>query len=270
MIRQVIGVDFSGARDAAKRIWICRSTIVAGKLVLHSLAPVADLTGLRRTSRETAYEYLREMLANAAPSLCGLDVPFSLPEPAIPNGSWFQLLAEMRQPNYSPADFRNTILQRCGGIELRRETDRYAKAPFSPINLRMFRQTFYGLAEIIAPLIVSGAARCWPFQSPDAALPNLLEVCPASYLKKQGLYQPYKGKAARHLQQRQKILGHLTDIIDFGNESCPIREKLLADNNGDALDSILCAVIAYQNGMRRRSYPESLSAKFATEGNVYF
>jgi hypothetical protein len=92
VIQQVVGVDFSGDRDASQRVWVSQVTVLDGRLKLQLLAPVAKLTGLQQTSRVATYEYLRKLLAGITHSMCGLDVPFSLPEPVVANGNWYQLL----------------------------------------------------------------------------------------------------------------------------------------------------------------------------------
>jgi hypothetical protein len=76
-------------------------------------------------------------------------------------------------------------------------------------------------------------------QSLRADVPWIIEICPASALKKEGLYIPYKGKGAKKQAVREHILDHFErKVLDLPKD---IRGRALQNSDGDALDSIIAA-----------------------------
>ena len=103
---------------------------------------------------------------------------------------------------------------------------------------------------------------------PQICRPWLLEVCPASILKKAGLYFPYKGKTQKHLAARSHILERAVKDIDLCIDLDSVKFIILADHNGDAIDSTLAAISAFV----ALGKPELFSTKDKTrqiEGYVY-
>ena len=158
--------------------------------------------------------------------------------------------------------------------DARRETDRNAKTPFSPLNLRLFRQTFHGLRDVILPLVENGALAL-PFDElPSDEMETeteklwLLEICPASLLKKQKLYLSYKGRSTLQRENREAILQQTKERTRL-KMSEEISQCIFEDTEGDALDAVLAAVCVFralQNPANFRSQSER--QKF--EGRVYF
>jgi len=72
-------------------------------------------------------------------------------------------------------------------------------------------------------------------------VPWLLETCPASALKRAGLYAPYKGSAAKHRAQRAHILDGLITLQHLIPGSRSHRGRILQDTGGDALDAVIAA-----------------------------
>lgn len=105
--------------------------------------------------------------------------------------------------------FREWCRRRAAGKKLRRQTDWDNKAPFAPYNLRVYRQTFYGLRNLLAPLVATGRASVLPMQAPAPNLPWLVEAYPACLLKAAGQYRPYKGPGDRQRVAREGIVEHL-------------------------------------------------------------
>jgi hypothetical protein len=118
--------------------------------------------------------------------------------------------------NYSdPEDFRKKC-QTKNNHELKRVTDIKCKTPFSPYNLRLYKQTFFGLHDILAPLIVADLVCVLPMQSALQGKSCILEICPASTLKNlekrlkiEDIYTSYKGRGIRFRDQRLQILDTL-------------------------------------------------------------
>jgi hypothetical protein len=243
---RIIGIDFSGARDAGARVWIAEAVADReGPLRVINCIKGEELPGSGR-GREACLVALTAFLAEAGQAAIGLDFPFGLPLPLVQADTWTQFVVDFPERFPSVQDFRETCIRETCGKEHKRATDREARTPFSPYNLRLFRQTYYGLRMLVHPLIQNNRARAIPMQPPARGKPILLEICPATTLKRdprgRDLYQPYKGRGDLRRRQRETILGHFEGNGRVAFETPAIRERLLADPGGDALDSVLAAI----------------------------
>jgi hypothetical protein len=257
----IIGVDFSGAALAGEKIWIATGRADGGVLRIESLQRASELPG-SAPEREAALAALREYLQSFKSAACGLDFPFSLSRESITPeySAWRDWLYSLSE--YSDADaFRESF------SDLRRQTDIQSKTPLSPLNLRLYRQTFHGLRDVLLPLAKSGA-RVLPFDEAEENGLWLLEICPASFLKKQKLYLSYKGKSDLQRQNREMILDALKSRFALSVDE-EQSTRALEDTEGDALDALLAALSTF----RALQSPAQLLAQNETEkleGKVYF
>lgn len=239
-IRRVYGVDFSGAKDAGKRIWIASGEVRDGTLEIQRCFPAQDLDG-SGTDREQCLTALRDFIETQNASVFGIDFPFGLPRKLVKNVKWERFVRSFARGYPDPEAFREACL-RCGeGAELRRMTDWEAQSPFSPYNVRIYKQTYYGIAKILAPLLRRGSVWVPPMQKAMPGKPWILEVCPASTLKRLGLYVPYKGRTGKKRAARAKILKRLEKLGMIYAEAEPLRSTVLSNAGGDALDSVIIA-----------------------------
>lgn len=256
----VIGIDFSGGIDAGHKIWLAEGPISSGQVHLLGLRRASELAG-GMADRATAIAALREWIA-ALPGgiLIGCDFPFSLARSMIRHDSWDAFAAafgvDYPQPEALFAAGRDA------GSPYR-QTDREARTPFAPCNLRIYRQTYYGIRDLLAPLATTDRARILPFHDPASGLPGLIEVCPASLLKARGWYIPYKGPDRR--PARAWLLDRLieNDIVI----PTPFRDAMLDDPEGDALDSVIAAVCTAR-AIEQIAQP--VDALSRLEGRVYY
>lgn len=249
MIRRerIAGVDFSGARNAGKLIWIASGFIADDGFHLEECFPASDLPG-SGADKDRALPALVNFLAGETDAIIGLDYPFSLPARLIQEKSWEEFIAAF-PTNYPSADhFRNTCQKAAQGRELKRRTDVEARTPFSAYNLRLYRQTYDGIRNVLHPLVSNDLARVIPVQTPHDDKPVLAEACPASLLKAENLYVSYKSKEG---DGRAKILDGLIARKLMANPSPALRAILLENKGGDALDAAIAAIIA----MRARNDP---------------
>ena len=243
-IFRLVGVDFSGACRPACSIWIAELSRAPAGLQLEACFSLAERVG-KQSERSACYRWLREYLSRLAGAAIGLDVPFSLPAPLIPTPTWEAMLAWFSERFVSPEHFLDYSRQAGGPRELKRETDRLAEAPMAPANLRLYRQTFYGIRQILAPLVNSQAVVVLPFQRPVPGKPWLLEVCPACYLKRRRLNRPYKGSGEGFRRGRAHLLEALcrTELLQIEEA---LQEKIKACAGGHALDAVLGALSVEQ------------------------
>ncbi len=259
-----LGVDFSGARDAGNTIWVAEGAEADGRLIVHGLCRARDLPG-GGADRSRALSALRSHLAVQDNALVGLDFPFSLPQQLIDAPDW-PTFARTFTSRYSDAQaFRADCRGRTDGRELKRRTDRRTKTPFSAYNLRLYRQTYWGVAAVLAPLAEDRRMAIAPvLERPDASC-TLAECCPASSLKRLDCYRPYKGRGDGLRASRAAILGRLQDE----GVSCDgaLEDMAISDIGGDALDAVVAAAtmwrVAGRTGadLNRRDDIDALEAR---------
>ncbi len=242
--RRILGVDFSGAGDAGRKIWIAQARIAKGRLNVEACDSAATLFGCAPAAEPT-HRALVEFLREAGACAVGCDFPFSLHAAMVPGRDWGVFLARFPRRYPTPEAFYRESHRRWG--EARRACDRAARTPFAPNNLRLYRQTYHGLRDVLLPLVAARAACVLPLQRPRAGVPWLLECCPASALKRLGLYLPaYKGAGRERARRRSGILWTLECRGDLVPLSACLRRTLVAQAGGDALDSLIAAWIAFQ------------------------
>lgn len=252
----VAGVDFSGAVDCGRRLWVARGTARPGGGVRFDTLMRGEELPDGGRGAGSCFPALVEWLGKLpGGAIAGLDFPFGLPEaiaaladcPPQPGG-WTAFVAGFEARFPSADEFRRRCAEAAGGREWKRVTDIANRTPFCPWNLRMYRQTWAGIARVVAPLVVSGRAVGLPMQAPDPGKPGLIEACPASGLKVRGQYAPYKGRGLAEEGRRRALLEWLSDDSTPFAGRCVVPEQLaaraLANTGGDALDALLCAEAA--------------------------
>lgn len=262
---RILGVDFSGASDAGRKIWIAEGHPDGnGALELLRCVPAIDLPGGGRTPAE-AVPALARHIAGLGAARVGCDFPFSLPRDLVGARSW-RSFAIRYAANFIDADsFRSLMRTTQNAAEHKRMTDRIAKTPFNSYNLRLYRQTWWGISGVLRPLIATRSASVRPQQKLLAGKPTLIEVCAACTLKSIDLYPAYKGKDATHRKARRRILDGL---IERGALSAPgrrMRALLLDNEGGDALDAVIGAIATARADLSKE--PDAFQR---LEGRVYY
>ena len=268
--RVAIGVDFSGGRNASKKIWIAE-TEWANERELRLCRLVNDLT----------FDDLQKEIVRERPADILLDFPFGLAEQTCTNlgiaeSSTYLKIWE-KVGGYENAEmFR--VSAKAGetgqGSERshKRSVDREKKTPFAPINLRMFRQTYFGQAKVLLPAKQTGCnSRFLPWDKFDDVdnLPRVGEGCPASMLKALGWPSGgYKGTGPISEGKRSSLLCDLEGIVQL-TMSIPDKNQIIADTEGDALDALLLAVGAAHLQADELEAGRQSSGTHQTEGFVY-
>lgn len=266
---RVLGVDFSGAVDAGRKLWVATGRIDGDHLVIETCLRGSDLPGARR-DRASCLAALRSVLAGANSAVVGLDFPFSLPRTLIPDESWCAFARRFPDRFPDAETFKRTCARiaedETGRRELRRETDREAKTPFSPYNLRLYLQTYHGIRDVLAPLVAADTVRVLPMQPPTPNRPWLIEICPASTLKRLGVSQPYKGKGLD--TARESLLAHVEAACSMHVPDA-IKALAVGDDEGDALDSLIAAAATFGALRDGRLSQGAATDDQAIEGLVY-
>ena len=241
----VAGVDFSGARDAGKHIWIAEGMPTPNGVRIDALTR-ADALPAGGASFDSAMTGLCDHVAGLTDSIIGFDFPFSIPAELIGQTTWPAFVRDFARRYPTPQDFRDHCRARTGGRELKRITDVEAKVPWCAYNLRLYRQTWAGIRHVLAPVVCGKRARIIPIQTVKDGLPVIAEICPASFLKRENLYFPYKGRGPELQQARSKILTELARRKYLVAVRGKLRRTMVEDIGGDALDATLSAICAAQ------------------------
>lgn len=259
-----IGVDFSGATNAGNLIWIASGIYENGGLQILDCRAARDLPDAG-SNRDLALGALRQFAGQQKEAVIGLDFPFGLPKSLVEEDSWESFILSFPRKYNSPDHFRKVCLEAADGRELKRATDMVSKAPFSPYNLRMFRQTYYGICDLLYPLIKNNEVSVLPMQKSEAGKPRLLEICPASFLKREGINISYKGRPEEKYRARLKILEYMENEKGLRYELTSLRDTILENRGGDALDSLIAAYCAFKYGSEISPAYEA-----GVEGYIYY
>lgn len=225
------GVDFSGADSggAAKIRVVTRDGAAPG-------APVVSAGRMDRRG------LVRAILASAQDGRMHtwrIDAPMSLPaevasEFALP-ADWLAL-AKWMHAFGSPRLWRTELRSRMRR-EPRRACDTALSTPMSPLNLRVFKQTWTFICEVLVPLSEAGIRiePAFAGTNPDVVV---CEGCPASVLHSKGWpRRGYKGGGEPPRALRSEMIDLLREAgIDI---PAAMAEEAIRDEEGDLLDAIL-------------------------------
>lgn len=275
---RISGVDFSGAQQAGKGIWVADGLPSAGRLEIGLLTRLDWLPGSAK-ARTPALAYLRERIASRPDVLTGLDFPFSLPAMLLGGRSW-QAFVCQTMPKYPDAEtFRSDCFTRAGRREIRRTAEAEAKTPLAAYNLLIYHQTFQGMTQFIAPLVSGGQAAVLPMMDERAGKPAMIEICPASTLKawqgnlgNVGYKKSSKRKSAKdRASQMARRRGIADELAARGvSINAASRDLAIEDPGGDALDALLAAYATWQAWLDPACLAPRAASTDALEGRVYF
>jgi hypothetical protein len=267
---QIYGIDLSGAQDTGSRIWIAEGIPDGGRLMVSECYRAKDLPNSGNGIKD-CLPALVEFIKSSRKGVFGFDFPFSLPSPLIKEKTWKEFVLAFPKRYKTPEAFREACRESNGGREMKRRTDVESRTPFSPYNLRLFRQTYYGISKVLFPLVHAGSACVLPFDKPVAGKPWILEVCPASTLKhlmEKGV-PSYKGPAKSKRENRRQILTVVKGKgVTFGKDAA-LEDKIIANKGGDALDSVIAALAAFKTIQNVDALIPEDNGNWKTEGYVY-
>ena len=205
-----------------------------------------------------------------------IDAPFSLPVELLEahgvDPKWEASIDWLRSFE-SPRQWRRQCRQ-VSRREPRRAIDQRFKTPMSPVNIRMFKQTWHCVVSVLRPLLPHEHVAILPMSLDKAGAVEqasvwLGEGCPSSLLRHHD--QPHRGyKGSSESCRRQRKV-----LIDFLKQDQNVRiaeeadAQALADDEGDALDSLLLLASTRNFGLAdHRAILES-DTRALVEGWVY-
>jgi hypothetical protein len=271
-VERVYGVDFSGAREAGRSVWVASGVVVRGedadapRLRVTDCAPAtaafaAAYDGEPTPERDATLAALRRFLAGREPgSVAALDVSFGLPAALATHlgaETWREGLARV-----AAFDSAESFAAACrewatsdaagsdgdGGVYRTRRTDERTGA-LSPYHFLVKHQTYHAARAVLGPLSRAGRVHVLPMDADavDGSRPLLVEAYPAATLDALGLHrESYKASGTAARARRE---ANLDGLAAAGVELAPAfpRERTLADEDGDALDAVVAAAAAFRN-----------------------
>jgi hypothetical protein len=269
-VTRILGVDFSSASDAGRKIWIAEGrTDKKGALELISCVAAIDLPGGGSAPAQAVPALTRHIAglggSNGGDARVGCDFPFGLPRNLVNARSWHGFALRYADDFIDADTFRSLMRAQQNAIEHKRATDRIAGTPFNSYNLRLYRQTWWGIAGVVRPLVAARKAVVRPQQKLVTGKPVLMEICPASSLKSIDLYPSYKGREPKHRKARQRILDGLVERGALAAPDRRMRSLLLENIGGDALDAVIGAIAAARADIR--AAPDAFER---LEGKIYY
>jgi hypothetical protein len=219
------GVDFSGADKGG----------------LHKIRIATLDSGSVQIARADRGQLLRAIIDSAALSerhIWRIDAPVGLPLATLrAHGVQEEWLASAQWAleSGSPRAWRS-MMRSVSREEPRRRADIEARTPMAPMNLRIFKQTWTLMCEVLLPLHAAGVSIV-PM-APTASNAMVCEGCPSSVLQRRGWpARGYKGSGGPPRQVRHLILQKLAGT---GLRVPPrIAAEAEEDEEGDALDALL-------------------------------
>jgi hypothetical protein len=251
-VTRILGIDFSGASDAGSKIWIAEGRKTGHPFELTSCIPARSLPG-GGNAAAAAIAALRRHIQSEPASIVGCDFPFSLPAGQVQAEDWRGFVMGFAARFPDPAAFYAICHREADGVEVKRRTDIEHRTPFNAYNLRIYRQTWWGLAHLLAPLVVARSVAVYPQQRPRPDRPVLIEICPACSLKRIGFYPSYKGRAPQHRKARKAVMEHLIALDLLAPPPSTLANLLLDNAGGDALDAVIGAVAANRADLGARA-----------------
>ncbi len=220
------GVDFSGADNGGVHKIRVASIKSSGEVVVD------------RADRKTLLQMILESAKSGERHLWRIDAPVGLPiatlkshgvaENWLASAKWSALAG-------SPRAWR-TQLRMTSREEPRRCTDGESRTPMAPMNLRVFKQTWTLMCEVLLPLHAAGISIS-PMARTASSV-TVCEGCPASVLQRLGWpARGYKGAGDPPSRVRALIARRLVEIGLAISQSTI--QKATDDIEGDILDALI-------------------------------
>jgi hypothetical protein len=242
--KKVVGIDFSGAKDAGNHIWMSTGTKSGGHLRIDHCVKAKHYFGCQ-SSKNKIYDELVNWIDSSQNITIGIDFPFSVPE-TVANvvfnaNTWKEMANNNIWMNIPPKTFRD----QCKNVDSSqlRDTDAMNRAD-CPYSIRVYKQTYNGIKNVLRPLLQQNISIA-PIINTSRDV-TILETYPAATLarEKDLFASQYKnGKSALSRREHNiRVLSQRSEL-DISGISY---NKVINNESGDALDSIVASLATYR------------------------
>lgn len=264
-VRKIIGIDFSGAKDAGKHIWISTGKENRGTLQIAKCQQASNFFGCAN-DKWTVFKEVVNWIDSLKDAIVGIDFPFGVPEVVVKVvfnvTSWEDFATSPKWSSLAPDHFRD----QCAGFsnnELR-DTDAIHRAD-CPHSIRIYKQTFHGVKDILRPLLQRDVSVA-PMVNNSRNI-TVLETYPAATLAKEGelFAARYKNRTSTRDRRKHNVqkFSNLNDLDISGISA----SKIVDNTAGDAMDSIIAALATFRAS--HNSSPFSVVPINPIEGHIY-
>ena len=228
------GVDFSGADSGG-----AHKIRVATRPWSRARGSEPSVT-VERMDRRGLLERIRASAADGKPHLWRIDAPVGLAAATLDAHGvahrWIDCAQWMA--SFGGARPWRAALRAVDRTEPRRAADAEARTPMAPMNLRVFKQTWTLVCEVLLPLAQEGRVSIEPMAPVRGAASCVGEGCPATVLQRAGWpSRAYKGDGDPPRKVREEILRRLRGA---GVRAAPqVEREAAADVEGDMVDAML-------------------------------
>lgn len=245
------GIDFSGGERPEGKIWV--ATRDGRTIELRRGFDHRSIVEMILASRDDGRDHLWR-----------IDAPFGLALESLGDfgiePSW-QAMAEWLGSFGSAREWRSTC-RAMARREPRRVTDREAHTPMSPLNLRVFKQTWSVITRVLKPLAEAGI-RIEPVAGPLGSRVVVAEGCPASVLHQLGWpARGYKGGGPASGNADDPPRSLRRELVERLRKTGlpiprPVAGKAIDDREGDGLDALLLVTDPRQDVPPREALVEA-------------
>ncbi|WP_380675518.1 hypothetical protein [Salinigranum sp. GCM10025319] len=247
----VYGVVYGGdERESRSKTWVARGVVTDGRLSIDRCAPVGEWFDVPSSpaTKPALTTFLAELPATAA---AGLDFPFGLPARIVTEETWEAFLYDFPSWAGSPDDLRRQCERRVrlidGSTEARVRATDEPLSSMSPFDDPIVPSTFYGLRDVLRPLVLSDTVRVPPMTEPHPDRPFAIEVYPTGTLVDLDLFAAgYEAPDDEGRDRRVEALDGLCEAADTGVDVADeVRESVRA--GPERLESVVAAYAVYRN-----------------------
>ncbi len=202
--------------------------------------PSAPEPTVERMDRRGLLERIRASARDGSAHFWRIDAPVGLPLSTIESHGLprdWMAVAEWMESLGGPRPWR-AALRSVERTEPRRIADHEARTPMAPMNLRVFKQTWTLVCEVLLPLAREGEVSIEPMRPVRGALVAVGEGCPASVLHRRGWpARAYKGEGVPPQRVREEILRRLRGVGVRTSEA--LQRQAADDTEGDIVDALI-------------------------------
>jgi hypothetical protein len=250
------GVDFSGADSGGShKIRVATRAVrgtrgappktgaparMGGRARDAGLRSEASETTVERMDRRGLLDRIRASATDGNVHFWRIDAPVGMPMSTLEShevrGDWLAVAEWME--SFGGARPWRAALRSIERTEPRRVADHDARTPMAPMNLRVFKQTWTLVCEVLLPLAREGQVSIEPMRPLRGATVSVGEGCPASVLQRRGWpSRAYKGQGEPPQRVREEILRRLRGA--GVRTSAAVERQAAEDIEGDIVDALV-------------------------------
>ncbi|WP_058581054.1 hypothetical protein [Haloprofundus marisrubri] len=236
------------ARESGDRSWVVEATVTDESLRVDDCAPVAERFGVSPHRTDTVAALVSHLADLGGCCAVGLDFPFGLPKTVIPERRWQRFVDELPDWFSSPEDMTKRCRMHARLVTDSAETDllRATEEPLGAIAAyddRLSTETFYGIRDVLRPLVLTDTARVVPMQMPKEGCPLVLETYPAGTLDTLECREQ-EDRSAADAPTPSLVFDNLADrAVEL---SPTVRERVV-DGGDSALEAVIAAFATFRN-----------------------